>query len=76
MPPIISLKITGIKQMQKDLFQISQMSDIYYTMNLWAVLSPGLKGERKEKQGPSSEAKKNIIKGRSVQTLKKTKKQA
>jgi hypothetical protein len=62
--------------MQKDLFQISQMSDIYHTINLWAVLSPGLKGEREEIQGPSSEAKQIILKGRSVKTLKKTKKQA
>jgi hypothetical protein len=28
--------------MQKDLFQIAQMSDIYSTLNLWAILSPGL----------------------------------
>lgn len=28
--------------MNKDLFQISQMNDIFYTLNLWAILSPRL----------------------------------
>jgi len=34
--------------MQKDLFQISQMNDIYYTLNLWSVLSPNMRGDKKE----------------------------
>jgi hypothetical protein len=31
--------------MQKDLFQIAQMSDIYATLSQWAMLSPRLSHE-------------------------------
>jgi hypothetical protein len=32
--------------MHKDLFQMSQMSDIYYTMSLWSILSPDMREDK------------------------------
>ena len=37
--------------MNKDLFQISQMNDIYFTLDTWAMLSPKLAhGEQLEQR--------------------------
>jgi hypothetical protein len=57
--------------MQKDLFQIAQMSDIYATLDQWAMLSPRLSHEqpiesrrhsknKTNKQVNSKSAKKHI----------------
>ena len=36
--------------MKIDLFQISQMHDIYYTLHLWAILSPRLSKAEQERK--------------------------
>ncbi|OGO17242.1 MAG: hypothetical protein A2Z02_00255 [Chloroflexi bacterium RBG_16_48_7] len=57
--------------MHKDLFQISQMNDIYYTMNLWSVLSPGMREDREDIPTTTAGGRKRIQKAKSRKAGKK-----
>jgi len=57
--------------MHKDLFQISQMSDIYYNMNLWSALSPGIREDREDTPTITSGGKKRRQREKSRKAGKK-----
>ena len=48
--------------MNKDLFQISQMNDIYFTLDTWAMLSPRLAHEEQLEQKQSKKKGKSTRK--------------